>query len=80
LVGRASTIGRAIAVEGDKAPLVGLPTDERREWLTRSLDETEKALAELGGSASHAFGTTTKDLADLRDRLEAELAILRPDP
>jgi hypothetical protein len=60
------------------APMLGPPTDERREWLTLLLAATEKALA-ASHSTSQAFGTTAKDLADLRDRLQAELATLRRD-
>jgi hypothetical protein len=70
-------------IEGENyapvAPLLHLPRDERREWLTRLLGATEKALADLGDSASFQFGTMVDDLAALRDRLEAELATVGSD-
>jgi hypothetical protein len=70
-------------VEGEDyapvAPRLGLPNNERREWLTRLLEATEKALAEMGDPTSQPSGTMAKDLADLEDRLQAELAILRRD-
>jgi len=65
-------------VEGENdapvAPQLRLPEDERREWLTHLLEATEKALADLGDSASFQFGAMLDDLAALRDRLKAELA------
>ena len=68
-------------VVGEKCavgPLIGgLPTEERREWLTRLLEATEKALTDLG--ESHERGPMIEDLGALRDRLEAELAIPRGD-
>ena len=54
-------------------------TTKRREWLTRLLEATENALADPGDPTSQPHGAMAKDLADLKDRLQAELAILRHD-
>jgi hypothetical protein len=66
-------------ISAPAATLVGLPTHERWERLTHSLDAAERAIADLGDSTSRTFGTTIEDLAALRDRLAAELATMRGD-
>jgi hypothetical protein len=59
------------------APLVGLPPDERREWLTRVLAAAELALDDhLRSPSSPERETMIEDICDLRDRLKDELALL----
>ena len=72
-------------VEGEQcapvAPLLpGLPTDGRRERLTRLVVATESALAELSTSTSTQFAALANELAAFRERLRAELATLQAGP